>query len=64
MASTQMKKPEKVLSARDVAAHLGCTPDTIYQLIKAGELRAFHVGRLVRIPESSLRDFIDNRATQ
>ncbi|WP_062213901.1 helix-turn-helix domain-containing protein [Demequina oxidasica] len=58
MASDEVLKPEAVLRVRDVALHLGCTSDTVYGLVNAGEMRAIRVGRLLRIPESSLRDFI------
>lgn len=50
--------PEPVLKPAEVARHLGCTPETVYALVKSGDLRAVHVGRMLRIPESSLREFI------
>lgn len=56
--TTTTEAPERVLKARDVADHLGCTPDTVYLLIRKGELRSIRVGRLVRIPESALAEFV------
>ncbi|GAA6527950.1 helix-turn-helix domain-containing protein [Intrasporangium sp. DVR] len=53
---------ESVLTVRDVARHLGCRDEeTVYRLIHRGDLRAIRVGRLVRVPESALRDFIAGR---
>jgi len=37
---------EKLLRARDVAHILDCSPDDVYPLINAGELKASKVGRL------------------
>ena len=60
MMSTPTKAPEleRVLKAAEVARHLGCTPDTVYTMIREGKLRAIRVGRLLRVPESSLAEFI------
>jgi excisionase family DNA binding protein len=55
--------PEPVLKPRAVAQHLGCTEPTVYQLVRSGELRAIRVGRLIRVPESALRDFIARDAS-
>lgn len=57
--SATTTSPEPVLKVREVAEHLGIKDDvTVYNLIKAGRLRAIRVGRLVRVPESALADFI------
>lgn len=58
MSTIETPPLEKVLKASKVAQHLGCTPDTVYGLIRDGRLRAIRVGRLLRVPESSLADFI------
>ncbi|MGO1544380.1 MAG: helix-turn-helix domain-containing protein [Gulosibacter sp.] len=58
MNATMSEAPEKVLKAAEVARHLSCTPETVYRLVNAGQLRAIRVGRLLRIPESSLTAFI------
>jgi len=50
--------PEPVLRVRDVSEHLDCDDDVIYRLIHEGQLRAIRVGRLIRIPQSALTDFI------
>jgi len=63
MTFTDTQPIERVLKTSEVARHLNCTQDTIYNLIRAGQLRAIRVGRLVRIPESALADFIAGDAT-
>ena len=37
---------------------------TVYQLIGSGELRAIHVGRAVRVPESEIERFVADRMVQ
>jgi excisionase family DNA binding protein len=34
---------------------------TVYELIRAGDLEAVHIGRSVRIPVDALRSFVDGR---
>lgn len=54
---------ERVLKVSAVSMHLGCTNDTTYALIRKGKLRAIRVGRLVRVPESALAEFIASAST-
>lgn len=56
--TTAAPASEKVLRVSAVSAHLGCTNDTTYRLIREGHLRAIRVGRLIRVPESALDEFI------
>lgn len=49
---------EAVLRVREVAHRLDCDEDTVYSLIRQGQIRAIRVGRLLRVPESALADFI------
>ena len=53
-----VKPPERVLTVKDVAHHLGISDWTVYNLVAGGHIRAGHVGRLIRIPESALSEFI------
>ncbi|MCT1551530.1 helix-turn-helix domain-containing protein [Brevibacterium casei] len=53
---------ERVMKVSDVAAHLECTNDTVYRVIAEGALRAIRVGRLLRVPESALAEFIAGAA--
>ena len=49
---------DRVLRVRDVADHLGCDPETVYKLIREGKIRAIKLGRVLRVPEQALADFI------
>jgi excisionase family DNA binding protein len=42
----------------DVARHLQVSRSLIYALIKRGDLRAIYIGRLPRIPASSLAQYL------
>lgn len=52
---------QPVYPVPEVASYLGVEPPTIYSLIRNGKLRSVHVGRLIRIPQSALDDFIAGR---
>ncbi len=49
---------ELVLRVHEVAEHLDVTPDLVYGLIREGKLRAIRLGRVLRVPQSALSDFI------
>lgn len=49
---------EDVLKVREVAHRLDCTTDLVYRLVREGEIRCVRVGRLIRVPESALAEFI------
>ena len=51
--------PDRLLSPKQAAEELNVSVWTVYRLIKRGDLVAIRVGRLLRIPESSLEAFID-----
>ncbi|MDP3969106.1 MAG: helix-turn-helix domain-containing protein [Nocardioides sp.] len=62
--------PEAVLKVREVAHHLNCDEDTVYRLIREGRLPAlrlgaqserYPLGRVLRVPESALAEFIAGR---
>ena len=46
------------LSAKDVAEMLGVSKNTIYNMIKKGELASYKVGRKVRFTEDEVKGFI------
>lgn len=50
--------PEPLWRAEDFARLTGTNVGTVYRLIRQGDLRAVRVGRLVRIPESAVTEFI------
>lgn len=59
MTTTAIAEP--VYKVRDIAVHLGCDEDAVYRLLHEGKMRAIRVGRLWRIPESALADFLAGR---
>lgn len=46
---------EKLYTAEEAAEILRVRRDTVYNLIKRGDLPAIRMGRVVRIPESAFR---------
>jgi excisionase family DNA binding protein len=46
------------LDVATVAKLLNCHRQTVYSMIKRGELSAFHVGRLMRVPRHELLNFL------
>lgn len=55
---------EQQLSISDVAAILRCHVNTVRNLVNAGSLDAVHVGRVIRIGEGSVRDFLEANRKQ
>ncbi|MEM1672705.1 MAG: helix-turn-helix domain-containing protein [Nitrososphaerota archaeon] len=51
--------PDRLLSPKRVAEELNVSIWTVYRMVRRGDLVAIRVGRLLRIPESSLEAFID-----
>ena len=49
---------ERVLRVREVADHLDVDADTVYRLIRENRIRAIRLGRVLRVPQSALADFI------
>jgi len=50
--------PERVFEVPEVARHLGTSNGTVYGLIQRGSLRSVRVGRLLRVTESALQEFL------
>lgn len=48
----------KALDAEEVAAKLSIAKNTVYELIKRGELKSYKVGRKVRIDQIDLEEYI------
>ena len=51
--------PQQQLSVAQVASLLQCSERWLYGKIRAGELRATHLGRAVRISRANLQVFLD-----
>ena len=52
-----------MLSVSDVAERLNLSEKTIRNMIDAGHLKAFKFGRVFRISEEQLQEFINNAKT-
>lgn len=53
--------PDEILTVQDVARYLKVTPKTVYALVKAGDLRVFRIGRVVRCRKGDVDAFIAQR---
>ncbi len=53
--------PDRLLRDVEVAEMLGCSRSFVWRLIVAGDLSSIHVGRLRRIPASSVSSYIAER---
>lgn len=49
---------DKFLKVDEVAVLLRCTPWTVYQLIRKGTIPSIRVGRVRRVKQSSLEEWI------
>ncbi|HMR94634.1 MAG TPA: helix-turn-helix domain-containing protein [Microthrixaceae bacterium] len=47
------------LSTKEAARRLGVTPRTLYRFIDDGQLVAHRMGRVIRVQEAEVADFID-----
>lgn len=48
---------DRIYTPHEVAERWGCCPNTVRNVIMDGHLAAFRVGRLLRIPVSSIEEF-------
>lgn len=55
---------EKYFTTEQVANILQVHPFTILKLIKAGKLKGIKLGRVYRIKEDDVKDFLENSSTQ
>lgn len=53
--------PQQQLSIPQVAGLLQCSERWLYGKIRAGELRATHLGRAVRVSRGNLQRFLDEQ---
>lgn len=61
--STATAEDLRVMKVRDVAHRLDCDPQTVYALIREGQLRAVKLGRTFRVTEGALAAFLRGDAT-
>ena len=50
---------QPLMTAREVADVLRVSPMTVYRMVRAGSLRAFRVGRQLRIPVEDVQGYIE-----
>lgn len=48
------------LNTAETARRLGVTPRTLYRFIDDGQLPAYRFGRVIRLKENEVEQFIDN----
>lgn len=54
-----MPNSMELKTREEVAEFLKVSPQTVTREIKRGKLRAVKVGRQYRVPESSIRDYVE-----
>ena len=52
---------ERILTADEVAEYLKVNIRTVYKLLESGELQGRKIGRIWRITESAVNDFIQGK---
>jgi excisionase family DNA binding protein len=52
--------PIQWMGTHEAARYLGITPRTLYRFINDGALPAFKMGRVIRLRQSDLDDFIES----
>ena len=53
-----------ILTAYEAMDYLGIGENTLYRLLKSGELGAFRIGRIWKIPRKAIDEFIDKKMKQ
>jgi excisionase family DNA binding protein len=59
--TTPAKPRLRLLSVDDIADDLGVSTKTIRRLIDDGELRAYRIGRALRVSEDEVRKYLNRR---
>ena len=54
-----MTETREMLTVGEVARTLNCSTKFVYQLKDQGELSFHQMGRLIRIPEESLQEYLE-----
>lgn len=55
-----MTQPLRWLSTKEASARLGITLRTLYRLIDEGQVPAYKFGRVIRLKESEVDEFIES----
>ena len=48
---------DKIYTPQELAERWSCNPHTVYNLINAGELKTFRVGRQIRVTAEEVRRY-------
>lgn len=59
-AATAAPTPIQWMGTQEAARYLGITPRTLYRFINDGALPAFKMGRVIRLRQSDLDEFIES----
>lgn len=51
----------EILTVEEVMELLNIGKNTAYSLLESGEIRAFRIGRMWKIPRKSVYDYIDKK---
>jgi excisionase family DNA binding protein len=54
-----IQTPRVMLSVADAARCLSVGRSTMYELIRSGEIKSVHIGRLHRVPADCLHEFVE-----
>lgn len=57
----ERKAPERLLTADEIAEHLGFTKGTVYQKVSRGEIPYVKLGRAVRFRLSEIEEWIEEQ---
>jgi excisionase family DNA binding protein len=49
---------EKQYSVQEISQHFDVSKQTVHNWINSGQLRAIRLGRIIRIPQSALDNFV------
>ncbi len=60
MYAAGMSEPIRWMSTREASERLGVTLRTLYRFIDEGQLAAYKFGRVIRIKEGDVEDFIES----
>jgi len=55
---------EKLLTPDQVAEYLAVSKKTVYRIINSGKLNAIKVESILRIPEESLKEYVNRNKTK
>ena len=50
---------DSLMSPVELQAWLGCGRTKVYELLQAGEIRSYRVGRLVRVRKEDVEEFLE-----